>query len=314
MKAFLAVLVVVLGATTAWLWLRIPTVHPQVESGTADESLRANDDPDLEEGEPGRGIGDNFVPGALPETVPAVAPSQQSRDRGDPRAVEQRLMQDKEYVDARRRLIGLTMEGRYPDIERVLEISPEAAERLFTVLADHRVQLQGKSGKGSDTDPAQLELEKQERKYARDTAISGVIGEARMPRYEEYVGSLFERYEVIGLQVELMNSEDPLEFDDAQPVIKAMYEERRRIERELEATHGVADADGEHPVSFVVDGRKIADLDAKSNDRIFAAAAQHLSPTQAKAFRRMIDNNAEMESLWNEIQRMRSAAKAGQSN
>lgn len=314
MKAFLAVLVVVLGATTAWLWLRTPTGHPQVESGMAQGSLPGVDEPDADDGEPGPGFGKDFVPSTLSDAIPEETPSPRSRGRGDSRAVEQRLMQDKEYVDARRRLIGLTMEGRFPDIERVLEISPGAAERLFAVLADHRDTLQGRRGKESDRDPAQLELEKQERKYARDVAISGVIGEAKMPRYEEYVGSLFERYEVIGLQVELMNSEDPLEFDDAQPVIEAMYEERRRIERELEAAHGASDADGEYPASFVVDGKKVADLDAKSNDRIFAAAARHLSPTQAKAFRRMLDDNLEMERLWNEIQRMRSAAKAGQSN
>ena len=307
-------LVVVLGATTAWLWLRTPTGHPQVESDMTEESLLGNDAPDAEGGDSKSGFGHDFAPSVLPDTVPEAAPSPQSSGRGDSRAIEQRLMQDKEYVQARRRLIGLTMEGRYPDIERVLEISPEAAELLFAVLADHRVQHEGQRRKETGTDPAQLELETQERNYARDTAISGVIGEAKMPRYKEYVGSLFERYEVIGLQVELMNSEDPLEFDDAQPVIEAMYDERQRIERELEAAHGASDADGEYPASFIVDGKKIAELDAKSNDRIFAAAARHLSPTQAKAFRRMLDNNVEMESLWNEIQRMRSTAKAGQSN
>jgi hypothetical protein len=273
MKAGLAVLVVVLGATTAWLWLRTPTGHPQVESDITEGSLLGNDEPDAEEGDSGSGFGNDFVPSALPDTVPEAAPSPQ-----------------------------------------VLEISPEAAELLFAVLADHRVQHEGQRRKETGTDPAQLELETQERNYARDTAISGVIGEAKMPRYKEYVGSLFERYEVIGLQVELMNSEDPLEFDDAQPVIEAMYDERQRIERELEAAHGAADADGEFTASFVVDGKKIADLDAKSNDRIFAAAARHLSPTQAKTFRRMLDNNVEIESLWNEILRMRTAAKAGQSN
>jgi len=314
MKALLTVLVVVLGATTAWLWFRTSPRDPQVESGMAKGSFPGKDALSTEVADPGPGFVDEIETAVLPAVVPEAVSLPQSRTRGDSRALEQRLMQDKEYVDARRKLIGLTMAGRFPDIERVLEISPEVAERLFAVLADQRVQQQGLKKTESSTDPAQLDLQAQERKYALNTAISSVIGAAKMPRYEEYVGSLFERYEIMGLQFELMNGEDSLEFDDAQLVIKAMYDERQRIERELEATHGAADADGEYPVSFVVDGKKIADLNAKSNDRIFAAAARHLSPTQAEAFRRMIDNNSEMESLWNEVQRMRSAAKSGQSN
>ena len=316
MKTFLVVLVVVLGATTAWLWLRTPSRQPQIEPTPADVQLPSNGVLEAEEAESGLEFAGSLPHAVLPDQAADAAQSPPSRGRGNAPALERRLMQDKEYADARRRLIGLTMAGRFPDIERVLEITPETAERLFAVLAEQRVQQQGVRGKESSTDPAQVELEKQEREYALKTAITGVIGEAKVPRYEEYRDSLFERYQVAGLQYELMNSEDPLDFDDAQPVIEAMYDERQGIERELTATHGASDTgeDDDYPASFVVDGKKIADLDAKSSDRIFAAAARHLSPTQAQVFRRMLDNGAEMERLWGEIQRMRSDAKAGQSN
>ena len=311
-KAILVVLVIVLGATSARLWLRdrpAPSAADAARTGTAPAETGIAD----VDADPARAAGDLGT--GLPridasEDSSDTETTRESRAGGSESALQRRLAQNAEYVEARRKFMRHMASGRYPDIERVLKLSPEAADRLLDVLANHRAPYGARVMEDPDFDPAASALARQEREYALNSAVTGVIGEAKMADFEQYMGSLYERYEIRGLQFELMNSPHPLEFEDAEPVIEAMYEERQRIERELKGMHGPSEENDRYPPAFVVDGKVVAQLSAGSNRRILDAATRHLSPPQAEYFRRSLDDVAELNRLGDEIRRMRSDAKA----
>ena len=87
---------------------------------------------------------------------------------------------------------------------------------------------------------------------------------------------------------------------DAERVIEAMADERQRLERQLTGLYDTPEAEEEARQR----------LNAASDERIFAAAARHLSPSQARAFRQMLDDNMERNRLWEELRRMRSRPRA----
>jgi len=303
---------IVLGAVSAWLWLRDSPEPPPVEPART-RAAHSNDGVSMAgDMQPDPAIEAALAKASGPGVPTDAATSQESRVGAGSPALERRLMQDAGHVEAERKLIRLTTRWRYPDIARVLDLTPESAERLLEILADYRVWHRNSATEKSGTGAAEFELTQQEREFALDSAVAASIGQAKMPRYEQYMASLPERYQARDLQVLLMNSPDPLTFEDAERVIEAMYDERRRIERDLTAIHGASEENDYQPPAFVVDGKKIAGLDAGSNERIFAAAARHLSPVQARAFRRLLDDGVEQDRLWEEMQRIRSEAKAAQ--
>lgn len=307
MRILIALVVVVITSGLAWLWFEH---RPEPARG---ETAQSQADPQAESvvAIPNATPREAGMAAAVAETAVldgsnGVAATAESRGRRSDPVLERRLAQNEEFVDARQKFVRLTLSFTYPDLARALELKSESADRLLDVLADHRVRHRTEDESAART--GAQELAEQEREYALNHAVEAAIGQSKMERYTEYMASLPERYEIRELQSLLMNSPDPLEFDDAEAAIQAMYEERSHIERELIAIHGEPEESDTRRLSFVVDGKKIAALDARSDSRIFAAAARHLSPAQAQAFRHSLDASAEWLRLEEEMRRMRSEA------
>jgi hypothetical protein len=316
MRWLLCALVIVFAATSAWLWHSREAERQHLQTMPLEQGVTVDKATGASKADAATGRLASPGPASAIGKSTADTPQPDESRHGFAPEVAARLADDDTYLAAMRRAKRLAAIAQYPDLARVLSISRETEDRLLTLLADQKADafqfglLPPSPAKAS----SELELEEQEREQLLESNIRALIGGEKLDQFRTYRASLFERYMVRGLQVELMNSEIPLAFEEAEPVIQAMYEERKEIERELTATHGASDASDEYPVSFIVKGKEIASFDPTSNARIFAAAARELSPAQAQAFRRMLDNGTSMTDAISEMNRTGAKARTETDN
>ena len=283
------ILVLALAATTAWLWRAFENERQRSKP----PQLQVSQLP-LERPHSGNSRPED------PATQCAVSASQAQQDQPEatlllrgPQAFEDdpRLLQDPHYRQARLRFYEAIFAEQYPDLARVLNIPEETADRLIELRAEQQLRqfstLPLEAPPLDEASRRSFELEQQQRQYEADAEIAALIGSAKLRQWQEYDATLGERQQVRMLRLELMDSPVPLGSDKAELLVRALYEERLRIEQDAQAM--LPDAQ-----SRTVEN--LAEMEAESSRRMLKAADKVLSPDQLRTFRKMLERQQDLQS------------------
>ncbi len=280
--AILWVLVLVFCATSVWLWreLRLErSGRPQVEVARSSSS----DVPEVASPAP-----------IEPEPAPNV--EQNGHEYFDEKRFKRglihsgddpRLRQSAEYMEARRQYLEASFDHRYPDLVRVLKVPKETALRIVELSPEEEMRWFGVWIDKTSQDS--LWLEQQQKAYAADVEIAALVGEAKLEQWKEYEASISERHQIRQFRIELMDSAEPLGSDTAELLIRALHEERQRIEEEARAKSGSAPGDD-------------LEEEAESERRMLKAAEEVLSSYQFEAFRKMLERQRKAQSASERMQ------------
>ena len=228
---------------------------------------------------------------------------------------ERRLLQDPQYREARRAQRRLEMTSGHLDLTSALQISPETADQLISLLVDEELQYLSEPHPNPTNDEEyrarQLEIEKSER--ARDAKLSALLGESKLAEWKEYQASLQTRYQVHQLRGTLSASPDPLRDDQMEPLISAIYTEQKQLNEEMRAYAQTLDwSEDTRQQSFLKRKQQYADRSSAAKDRIHTAAASILSQRQLASLDDMVQRRLDLEAA--QMRRQKSISVRSESN
>lgn len=295
MRWLLAALVIVFAATSGWLWhqLEQERVHASRSQSPVARVQPAS-------------IG--VIAPVRPETLPIEAGADenhlelQEQERQLNRAIlagtDARLVKNPEYMEARRRYHKEAFGQRYPDLTRVLNVSEETA--LQIVELSHEEQLRDSGVAINLNDPDSL-LKLEQKGYESDAAIAALVGQATLQQWKEYEATIGERYDVKELRTKLMDTREPLSFDEGQSLIRALYEERKRIEAEWQAA-GETTGDFRTPITFLTAENE--EVEAMNERRMLKVAKAELSSFQFEVYREMRERQRKTQNALDDMFRI----------
>jgi len=292
----LSVLVLVFGATTVWLWRALEQERSdlaKIEVAQSPKSYASG------------------VPSPAPvESTPAPAVEQDGHEYFEKSRFKRglifsgddpRLRQIEAYMVARRRYLEASFAERYPDLVRELKVPKETALRIVELSPEEQRRWSGVKIEAKDQ--RSFWLEQQQRAYEGDVEIAALVGDAKLQQWKDYQASIWERHQVRQLRLELMDSAEPLGGETAESLIRALYEERQRIEQDARAMSGSTPGD-EHEGPAFIQGQDAVESQAELERRTLKAAGKVLSSYQFEAFRQMLERQQTAESAMDEMHRI----------
>jgi hypothetical protein len=172
---------------------------------------------------------------------------------------------------------------QYPDVGKVLGLSPEEVDRLYELLAEQNANRQRAMGMpAGDGGPSALARTMQE----QQSELQSLLG-SKYPKWQEYNTELPTRRQVKDLAAVLGSAGAPL--GDAQsnsliPVLAAV-EKRNTQERMAMVQPGQASL-----------GSTMTRYSPEANQKLLDAAAPHLTPQQLESYRQMLERQSSQES------------------
>lgn len=298
MRWLLSLLVVMLAAVAAWSWRELGQERERVSRLQAEVA------------QPPKVLACVPAPMALSEIAPARAAEDDSHECFDPMRFKRglvfsgrdpRLLQSPEYMEARRRYREASFADKYPDLTRVLGIKEKTAIRLVELSYEEQLKETGVSIDRSNL--REIELEMQQKALESDAAIAALVGDETLQKWKDYQASLWQRHQVRGLRLKLADSPEPLAGDEAELLIRALYEERRRMEEEAKALSGVAE--GYSPGGAVIlSGEDTVDFEVASERRAIKVAESVLTPYQSRTFREVVERQRTAQDAMDEMYRV----------
>jgi hypothetical protein len=163
-------------------------------------------------------------------SAPADAPaaSNAPRPRGGNRPDFAALMATPEFVQAMNLQHRAALDGRYADLFKKLQLSPDALEKLKTLLVERqatRVDVMNSArAQGLDPRTNRDEINKltAQAQAEIDASIKGTLGEAVYNQYQNYETSLPQRGLVSQLDLRLSYSGTPLNSTQTEFLVKAL--------------------------------------------------------------------------------------------
>lgn len=160
---------------------------------------------------------------------------QQSMDQ------QRRMLKDPEYRELMRQQQIDGMQHMYGDLEMMLGLSHEEAQRVLGVLAEQQLrsmeQQRPWAMDGSRPDETQLREQQrvfQELKRTNDAELAQVLG-SKFSEWESYQQSMGARSQVTQLRQVLATSDEPLRQDQIKPLVAAIAREQQA---EMNAARG----------------------------------------------------------------------------
>jgi hypothetical protein len=235
---------------------------------------------------------------AATEARPAPSPQPSIRTSG---INERDMLKDPEYRKARLVQIRLQMPERYPGLAEELGLSPEQADRLFDLLAEHQLEMNtgtalivGANGQIDETQLQERQRLQQELRARQDATLTAMLGDARMDKWREYQQTQGPRQQVMQLGRTLDAMGMPLSAAQRRPLTEAMVAEQTRqrqeqmaMARELAAVGPGAQRDPQTQARLLEESfRRQAD----SNRRLLDIAAAHLTARQLELYRSQLES------------------------
>jgi hypothetical protein len=149
-------------------------------------------------------------------------------------ARERALLRDPDYREAMLTQHRAMVASSYPDLAKELDLSPDEAERLMTLLADQQLRAQENQNVslvGGPLDPAavqEMQRAAQAWQHTVDQEIAGLLGDDKHRAWKEYLSTLGVRYQVKELRDNLAGKGAPLRDDQLKPLQRALGETQRR--------------------------------------------------------------------------------------
>ncbi len=285
------VLVLVFGSTTFWLWRAL-----------AEERTRANLlQAQVEEQE------------SLPATVTADFPEMaapavkileksnedvQSTEKQDFDAVERRLLLNEHYREARRRFRHLELKSGHIDLAKVMQISPETADRLIGLFVEQELRYLEKAHPNprNEEELRVRKLKIEQAELEQDAEIAALIGADKLVKWKEYQASLVVRHQVRQFGAKLFAAAEPLREDQIEPLIAAIHAERVRASKVLsEYTASLVWSGGMESKSHAYRNTRQLELAEAANKRIHEKASSILSPSQLTILDDILRRQFELE-------------------
>lgn len=152
---------------------------------------------------------------------------QQSMDQ------QRRLLQDPEYRELMRQQQKDGMQHMYGDLESMLGLSREEADRVLDVLAEQQLRSmeQQRPWTMDGSRPDEATIREQQRVFAdmkrkNDAELEQVLG-SKYGEWESYQQSMGARSQVTQLRQVLATSDEPLRQDQIKPLVAAIAREQQ---------------------------------------------------------------------------------------
>lgn len=298
-RLLVTALIVVLAATSAWSWHSLRQERERSDRLQAEVAkLRQSPSPAPE----------------LPATVAPASRALPKRPSSEENGTGPRIgfvssggdptpLKDADGVVANNEVFEALLATQYTGLAQLLDLPQAVVDQLIAIKAREfarRVNALPPNLAGASRES--LELQRQQDRLEEDTEIAALIGESKLQKFREYESSLGERQHVKELRLELLDTPDPLTADKSERLIRALHQERLRLDEEMAAMMPPR-PDDSHPIDQYVLGREyVAERQAEMERRLLKAAEAVLSPAQLKTYRGMLEvqsrlQKAAMESM-----------------
>ena len=190
----------------------------------------------------------------------------------------------------------MTVGRLYPHLAAELGLSTAELDKFHDLLARQQSELALESMAANDvgTDSAAMQdMQRKlgEKRQANEAEISAALG-SKYPQWKTYQQSLPIRQQVAQLQSLLGGDGDALSDAQARPLVATLAAEKARFDQEQRNAARPAPATTREQYIALQDQRE-----TESNRRLLEAAAAHLTPQQVASYKRMMDQEQEMERM-----------------
>lgn len=211
------------------------------------------------------------------------------------------LMKDPEYREAQRAQNRLQMPQNYPDVAKVLGLSPAETEKFFDLLAKRQSdQMMLNADMAGGSEEARMEAQRKATETMRkgQAEVADFLGPVREQAWQEYQQTLGARKQVGQLGTTLTASGHSLSDSQSESLLATMATEQQRLKEETRYIALTYDPRSQSD-------RQEATLKAteESNQRIVDAARSYLNPQQLAALKSSMAQRSAMARAVSRAQR-----------
>lgn len=291
----LAVTLLIGALVTGLLWQRVQ--DERVANGALQARVTA-----LEAMLPAAATPD--APTAAPAAVEAFAQTEAAAAPASANAAEQvqaltagirQMMASPEGRELTRAQARMTMSMQYPHLGAELGMSPAEVDKFYDLLARQQADLtvftmDATTDAGTDNAGTQeMQRKLAEQRRANDAELVAALGD-KAAQWRTYQQSLPLRQQVAQLQLRLGGDNDALSDAQARPLVATLAAEKARIDGEQRNAPRLPQGSTREQYMAQQQQRR-----TDSNRRLLEAAAAHLTPQQLASYKRMMDQELEME-------------------
>jgi hypothetical protein len=337
----LVVATLVCGSASAYLWQELRTEREQTQvlqaRVTELEKTRASA-PAIADARPAEFPAPAPVAGPEPETKPSVAkpaiaatvaPTPTAtlafagpnvrNGRMDPEMQrrmqenfdrQRAMLKDPEYRELMRDQQKMGMRRMYGDMETMLGLSKEEAERVMDVIAEQQVRsMEQRPHFGMDgTQPDQAAIREQQRVFEEtrrknEAELAAALG-PKYGEWQEYQQSMWSRSQVMRLKETLAGSDEPLRQDQIKPLVQALAREQQQMQTNsvrAQYPNGSSTPDAQLRMQ-----EEWLERTAQSHERVRNAVSSLLSPAQLEQLQEQQEQERKMQELNLRMQRARA--------
>jgi hypothetical protein len=229
---------------------------------------------------------------------------------------QQNMLKDPEYRELMRSQQKLGMKRMYGDMETMLGLSKDEAERVLDVLAEHQLRSMEQRPimpvmDGSQPDEATIREQQrvfEETKRKNDAEIAAALG----PKYSEWQGyqqSMWSRSQVMRLRETLAGTEEPLRQDQVKPLVQALAREQQQMQTNTMRSQIPPGGRMTQETQLRMQEEWL-ERTAQSHERIRNSVSSLLTPSQLQQLQEQQDQERKMQELNLRMQRARAAEAA----
>jgi hypothetical protein len=228
---------------------------------------------------------------------------------------QRKMLQDPEYRELMRSQQKMGMKHMYGDMESMLGLSREEAQRVLDVLAEQQLRSMEQRPLMPPMDgsaPDQAAMREQQRYFAEmkrknDAELAAALG-PKYSEWQEYQQNTWSRSQVTRLRESLAGSDEPLRQDQLKPLVQAMAREQQQIQMNSMRSQYPAGVAG--PEAQMHMQEEWLERTAQSHERIRNAVSSLLTPSQLQQLQEQQDQERKMQELNLRMQRARLAEAA----
>jgi hypothetical protein len=240
-------------------------------------------------------------------TATVVAPARQASTRPQPNPVsantatrpelsraavqaamerQQQLLKDPDYRAAMREQQKLGMRQMYPELESVLGLSSEQAERLFDLLADQQMDA-SQARPTADMDQKQWMERMLEQQRVKERQLAAELGTDGMQKWKDYQASLSARFQVRNLNAQLGALGVPLRQDQTETLVTALRSaDAERASSNVNRNFSATNRQQQLQLSMKMDEERV--------ERQLEAVRPYLSPEQLEQYQKIQQREQKM--------------------
>ncbi|MGH8177207.1 MAG: hypothetical protein ACREV5_13185 [Steroidobacter sp.] len=264
-------------------------------------------------------------PAAIVSAAPAGMPSREERIRMMRENAERQraLLRDPDYRDAMLSQHKMMLSNEYSDLAAELQLAPEDADRLVTLLAEQQLRsMENQDAMFFDgpTDPAavqRMQSKARVQQQKNEAEIAAVLGDEKTRAWKEYQSSMGVRHQVTQLRNSFASKGAPLQPDQVKPLQRALADSQERMMQEWSRNPPLAFSAMTTNASNRPDPALQIELQeeqlrrqSEHNARVRETVAAILTSQQLKFFEEEQDAQLKIRQAHLKMQRARAEAEA----